>query len=692
MTFYTSQISENHRHQLEVESGIDPEIAAERGYRTVRSRSEVPKAFKDYQRRPGLVVPMYSPDGITQSYQLRPDRPRKGGPKYETPGGTSPVVDVHPRMLEEVRSGDGQLLITEGAKTGDAATSRGIPTVVLAGVWMWCVPSVKPYRLKSCFDHVRLEGREVFVAFDSDCMSKAEVQDALAALVAALQDSGAVVKVIYLPDAPDGSKQGIDDFLVAGGTIREMFMLAREFEPADIGEIRLSRDDKLRAAVEDLWRSWHNGDWMQFAGKADKGNWQRGHTARDAMEALIELATRNGKPDDRGVVVEVGLRRLSELAAKTAPSVGAAMKHLEADGQIEILPATDKAKPRRYRLFVPRAALYSMERGRHAEESNAEVTKIQPRCKGLRAPSAPRLRWSSPGRKGRLVRHFEGDTGRTVTDAISERPYVKRLGPHRCAIIDALEAAGGELALEGLCEVLHRRISLPSRERDFRRRILRPLEEAGIIALAGDVIRLAGEWREALEAERKDKGEVEQAERQKARHRDEAARYRTDLEAKRLGGTRAGLAAVRRGHKLRERRLRERRAEEERRRAGPPPALVALISGMLGRLERGHLDKLRMALLCDEAMKGGFDRRDVPEVVRAMGYPVERLPEYGNEEFVYPPKVDAKPPASPPIEDPLPMAEDPPAEDYSEHSLSCDCEHCASPEPKYARIKARGAA
>src|SRR5215217_9631018 len=212
MAFYPNRghrtLSDSHRRVLFEESGIDPAVAEERGYYTARRRSEVPKAFKNYQRKPGLVVPMFSPDGQTVGYQLRPDRPRKDGPKYETPGGVSPVVDVHPRILEEVRHGDGPLLITEGAKTGDAATSQGMPTVVLAGVWMWCVPKVKPYRLKSCFDYIRLEGREVFVAFDSDCMSKAEVQDALAALVAALEERGAAVKVIYLPDAGDGSKQG----------------------------------------------------------------------------------------------------------------------------------------------------------------------------------------------------------------------------------------------------------------------------------------------------------------------------------------------------------------------------------------------------------------------------------------------------------------------------------------------------
>ena len=182
-----ADLSRRHRTMLCDESGISPEVARERGYYSARTRADVPDCFKDYQRKPGLVLPMFSPDGETAGYQLRPDRPRKGGPKYETPGEISPVVDVHPRMLEEVRHGDGPLLITEGAKTGDAATSRGVPTVVLAGVWMWCVPKAKPYRLKSCFDHIRLEGREVVVAFDSDCMSKAGVQDALAALVAALK-------------------------------------------------------------------------------------------------------------------------------------------------------------------------------------------------------------------------------------------------------------------------------------------------------------------------------------------------------------------------------------------------------------------------------------------------------------------------------------------------------------------------
>ncbi len=122
-------LSSHHRRMLLDESGISPEVAAERGYYTARRRSEVPEAFPNYQRRLGLVVPICSPDGRTRSAQLRPDNPRKdrkGKPrKYETPGNSRVVLDVHPRMLEEVRSGTGDLWITEGVKKADALTSRG---------------------------------------------------------------------------------------------------------------------------------------------------------------------------------------------------------------------------------------------------------------------------------------------------------------------------------------------------------------------------------------------------------------------------------------------------------------------------------------------------------------------------------------------------------------------------------------
>ena len=623
------------------ESGISPDVASERGYYTARTAAEVPECFAPWQRVPGLVAPMFSPDGKTKGHQIRPDRPikRKNGnaPKYETPFGISPVVDIHPQMRDEARHGEGLLVVTEGAKTGDAMTSRGVCTAVLAGVWMWCVPKVRPYRLKACFDHVRLEGREVLVAFDSDCMTKAGVQEALEALVRALEGRGALVRVVYLPDAPDGSKQGLDDFLAAGGTVREVLALARRFDPADVSRIRLSRDERLAAMIGGLWAAWRGADWMRFRGTAERPNWQRGHTARDTLEALLELAEKSGRADGRGVVVPaVGSRRLAELAAKTSPSVCGAVKHLEREGWLEILAPADGSKPRRYRLMVPSATLCSMEGPRPGEEGFGEE---DPRCKGLRAPSAPRLRWSSPAKAGEIVRRVEGATGRTVAVAVGEnvfvdpdhRPYAKRLAPHRGAVLDALEAAGGELPFGELCRALHREGARPY---DVRRRILDPLVKAGIIECVGDVVRLAADWRARLDERRDVDGEIEQAEKQRKRHARDRKDYRAFLDLQKNGTPAASLEAVKRTRELRERRMREAREEEERRRNPVPSDVLAFVS----RLVRAqHNGRIRMGLLCGMAQDEGLRSQDVPRAVEALGYRVEILPEFGDARFVYAP-------------------------------------------------------
>jgi len=633
-------LSADHRRQLIEGSAIAPESVAERGYYTATQRSEVPDGFKDYQRRPGLLIPTLSPSGAT-GLRLRPDRPRKGKNgqprKYEQPAGASNTLDVHPRNVAALRNPDTDLWVTEGEKKADCLTSRGLCAVALFGVWGWCVAGTKGQELLPCWDHIALKGRRVFVVFDADVTVKENVQLALERFVAALEERGAVVLVVYLP----GPEKGVDDHLVAGGTVNELKMLARKFEPADIGRIRMSRDNELRAAVWHLWQHWRDNDWMHFIGMADEGNWARGHSARDVKEALIELATRGGEMDGNGVVVEPGLRRLSEMSAKSVPSVRKALAHLEADGQIEILPPKDEVKSRRYRLLVPRADLshYGERDGTEGEDFSSNAL-CDPTVQPLRAPSAPRLRWSSPGRSRR--REFELVPGRCVVRSTGAspapedreaKPYVKRLGSHRGAVLDALEAAGGELHLLDLCEALHRD---RARVRDLRKRILKPLEEAGIIRCEEDVVRLVRDWLDRLEEERERAEEIEQGERQVDRHREESRRYREHLERRRRGAPTASHEAVRRTEELRERRLREIRDEEERDRAPTPPTVEALVAKVLGQQNR-----VRMGLLCGVAMDEGLRWRDVPPAVRRMGYRVERLPEYDNAEFVFARKVVA---------------------------------------------------
>ncbi len=381
---------------------------------------------------------------------------------------------------------------------------------------------------------------------------------------------------------------------------------------------------------------------MRFEGKADKGNWARGHTARDTMEALIKLATRSGKVDGRGAVVEAGLRRLAEMSAKSTESVRKALAHLEADGQIEILPPKDKDKSRRYRLLVDSATLDSMKREAERESFSRES---DPRCQPLRYPTAPRLRWSSPGRKVKRLRgvvpgtsrvretpRFSGGLSvRESREEFPDEPYVKRLGPARGAVVDALEDAGGELTLHQLCEVLHRK-----RPWDVRRRVLKPLEEAGIIECTGDVVRLAADWFAQLEAERRSKGEIQQAEKQVERHNKEGARYRDYLQSIKDKPSAASFAAVKRSESKRAEHIAEH--EEHQAKASAAELEHRRFVKRFVHDKLRVLGKIRLELL-QEVLKdaGGTPSYALP-AAKSLGCTVERLTEYGGREFVFAPR------------------------------------------------------
>ncbi len=639
-----THLSAKHRTMLEVESSITPEIVAKRGYYTARRRSEIPEAFADYQRRLGLVVPMFSPDGETVGYQLRPDKPRKGSLKYETPSGISPVVDVHPRMLEEVRHGDGLLLITEGTKCGDAATSRGIPTAVLAGVWMWCVPKTRPYRLKPCFDHIKLEGREVFIAFDSDCMSKASVQGALAALVEALEGRGAVVKVIYLPDAPNGAKQGVDDFLASGGTIKEMFMLARKFEPQDLGRIRLSRDEKLRTAVEELERRFWSEEW--------KG--RGGHSERDVALMLIEAGARSGKPYPDGLRVAVSWGVLQVGAKVSRRTLAKALARLEERGFL--YRDNEGRTAERAGAFVLRAKVDQYgEKATTKEKVTQELRECDPGSLPLRAlPDVPRLRWSQPKYTPQNRGFVKGTRKVRESKPIPARERIERLGKVRGAVVDVLEAAGGAVTLKEICEVLQR-----SRPRDVRRRVLPMLEEAGVIECEGDLIRLTHEWREALATERREKGEVSYEytleyvngsgevcrkeirvigadELAEDRRKRKSRAYRERDKPLASKPSAAGLSAVERSKEKRAENITEHEERQAKARAADLEHKRFVKRFVHDRLR--ELGRIRLELL-QEVLKdaGGTPAYALP-AAKSLGCTVERLPEFGGREFVLAPQ------------------------------------------------------
>lgn len=210
----------HHRAELERGSAIDPAIVAERGYRSMAAAA-LPPQFPAYQRRDGLLIPVHSVWGTVGAWQLKPDRPRDNGGKpvkYETAAGMPLCLDVPRRVLPLLADPGIPLWITEGAKKVDAALSHGVRCAIgVQGVYGW--RGTNGHGGKTAlpdWEQVALNGRDVILAFDSDCMTKRSVRGALDRLAAFLTGRGATVGYCIMPDLPGGAKCGLDDFFAQG--------------------------------------------------------------------------------------------------------------------------------------------------------------------------------------------------------------------------------------------------------------------------------------------------------------------------------------------------------------------------------------------------------------------------------------------------------------------------------------------
>jgi hypothetical protein len=221
-------LSDRHQDELVNGSGISLEVIDARGYRTVEEPSELTAiGFSREQSRyvPGLLIPIYGPDGSNGLHTYKPNLPREilspkgsGKPpktlKYELPKGCAVRIDCPSSCRHEMGNPKVTLWVTEGPKKADALASRGACAVDLLGVWNFKGKnSFGGITLLADFDHIALKDRDVRVVFDSDVMTKPEVRQALDRLTEHLQRKGAHVSAVYLP--PDkGKKVGVDDFLL----------------------------------------------------------------------------------------------------------------------------------------------------------------------------------------------------------------------------------------------------------------------------------------------------------------------------------------------------------------------------------------------------------------------------------------------------------------------------------------------
>ena len=95
--------------------------------------------------------------------------------------------------------------------------------MALIGVWNWRGTNGRGGKTALPeWEHVALNGRKVYVVFDSDVMEKREVHAALRRLKGFLESRDAKVMLIYLPAGKHAKKQGADDYLASGRTLDDL--------------------------------------------------------------------------------------------------------------------------------------------------------------------------------------------------------------------------------------------------------------------------------------------------------------------------------------------------------------------------------------------------------------------------------------------------------------------------------------
>jgi hypothetical protein len=500
-----------------------------------------------------MLSQLHRPNSETATV-FRPDTPYPDKPnwKYEQmpkSSGGGNCLDVHPWCQQYISDLSVPVIFCEGTKKADALVTAfkraGLPVVVvcIVGVWNWVEDGCKP--IADMFD-IPLEGRSVTIIFDSDAMRKWQVQLAAKRLAEHAKGRGASVYMTYLQDLPNGQKCGADDFFAQGGTLTELRLLTRRYEPRDFVLIRLTRDESLRAGVEDVERRFWTEEWKGMGGATD----------RDVYLKLIEAAMEYGKVHPDGIRVEKAQGPLALEAKVSTRTLWKSIQRLEERGLL--YRDNEGRKPGKSGAFVLRANV-SHNRTNHEVEDNLTASSDVSYAHDLHL-RAPRLRWSQPKytpRRG-LV------TGtRKVRQSVkaAPRPAIKRLGKIRGAILDALDAAGGALTLQQIAETLHR-----SRPRDIRRRNLPMLEAAGIVEVHGDVVCLAADWLVRLGEQRRLGKEIEAEELARTRYELKRDAFHARKSTRpRHRRSKASEGAVKRSHEARDAALAEEAARPKKR-------------------------------------------------------------------------------------------------------------------------------
>lgn len=310
-------------HDAEVlaSRAITSATATARGYRSITATEATTYGFPAVA---GLLIPSHNTAAEVERYQLRPHtapvNQATGKPrKYLWPSGCRQSLDVPPASLATLRDEATPVIITESALRADAIRSdlalltmeHRFCVLAVAGVYGWRSGGMPlsdhqdiPWRCKT--GERITHRRAVYLAFDSDAATNPNVTRARWEYAAYLRRRGAAVRYIDVPATGDGGKQGVDDFVAAGGDLLALIDTATpapDIMPAvdASGDASLSEVERLRARIAYLERE---NVTLVLAGKNP-------HVAGTTRVMILNAATRVRAKASRGDVEPDGRVRLS---------------------------------------------------------------------------------------------------------------------------------------------------------------------------------------------------------------------------------------------------------------------------------------------------------------------------------------------------------------------------------------------
>jgi hypothetical protein len=151
------------------------------------------KTILGFDAGEGLAIP-YPAVGIADPFaRVKPDEPLviNGRPaKYLSPKGVPLRAYIPPRTWEALKDPKTPVIITEGEKKAAKADQEGFRCIGLGGIWDFS----HNHKLIPDLARLRWDGREVFVAPDSDLVINPDIRLAVFTLERWLIGLGALVR------------------------------------------------------------------------------------------------------------------------------------------------------------------------------------------------------------------------------------------------------------------------------------------------------------------------------------------------------------------------------------------------------------------------------------------------------------------------------------------------------------------